>query len=173
MGTEITDNYKQAILDCFTFDKSGNLLKTKPTSKYDSGCLGRASERNRRDGYKDVKILGKKFLSHRVVWLLHTGDWPKAELDHINFDRSDNRIENLREANRGQNTQRTSRESFGKSKYLGVKVDSCGFFIAAAGKNYLGYFRDEVSAALAYNKAAVEMYGKFAKVNKIEEPQEK
>jgi hypothetical protein len=169
----ITDKCKQAILDCFTFDKAGNLLKTKSVSKYDSGCLGRASERVRKSGYKDVKVLGKRFLSHRVVWLLHTGDWPKAELDHINFDHSDNRIENLREADRKQNTQRTSREPFGKSSYLGVTVDKCGFFVARVGKKYLGYFRDEKSAALAYNKAALETYGEFAKVNKTEEPQEK
>jgi hypothetical protein len=44
-------------------------------------------------------------MAHRLVWLLHKGYWPAADLDHINEDKTDNRIENLREATRAQNMQ--------------------------------------------------------------------
>lgn len=171
--TATTGNLEDIILDCFGFDAKGNLIKKKPVSKFDSGPIGRASERLRKDGYKDVKILGKRFLSHRVIWLLYTGKWPVEEIDHINFDRSDNRVENLRQSTLKQNRYRTSATGSGKSKSLGVKVDSCGFYVAKIGDKYLGYFRIEKDAALAYNKAALEMYGEFAKLNEIKETQEK
>ena len=47
--------------------------------------------------YRYVKLNGVKFCEHRVIWALHYGCWPKQEIDHINHDRSDNRIENLRD----------------------------------------------------------------------------
>jgi len=46
---------------------------------------------------------GRKVLAHRLAWLLTYGDWPVGDIDHINHDRSDNRLENLRELTRSQN----------------------------------------------------------------------
>lgn len=61
-----------------------------------------------KDGYLIIKVKGKQFKAHRIVWLLNNGDFPKSELDHINRIRTDNRIENLRESNRKeQNANRT------------------------------------------------------------------
>jgi len=53
-----------------------------------------------KDGYRILKIKGKQYKYHRVVWLLINGMFPTEELDHINRDRKDNTIENLRLANR-------------------------------------------------------------------------
>ena len=55
-------------------------------------------------GYKVIKIMGKKYKAHRLVFLYHNGYIPKV-LDHIDNDRTNNRIENLRIATRGQNNQ--------------------------------------------------------------------
>jgi hypothetical protein len=49
------------------------------------------------EGYRYMHIDGVHFLQHRLVWLLHTGDWPSGVIDHINGVRHDNRIENLRD----------------------------------------------------------------------------
>lgn len=49
------------------------------------------------DGYLLVELRGQKMLAHRIAWALHFGHWPKNEIDHINCDRSDNHIENLRD----------------------------------------------------------------------------
>ena len=48
-------------------------------------------------GYVSVKLLGSKYRAHRLAWLYVTGAWPDLEIDHINRDRSDNRIDNLME----------------------------------------------------------------------------
>lgn len=53
-------------------------------------------------GYLILKVKGRQFKAHRIAWLLYYGDFPKSELDHINRNRTDNRIENLRESNREQ-----------------------------------------------------------------------
>lgn len=56
-------------------------------------------------GYRQIKINKKLYLAHRLAWLYVHGSWPSKPLDHINGNRSDNRIENLREASVGQNNQ--------------------------------------------------------------------
>jgi hypothetical protein len=57
-----------------------------------------------KNGYTYISTpFGKKVLAHRLAWLLYYGDWPKHDVDHVNRDRSDNRINNLRQLNRSQN----------------------------------------------------------------------
>ena len=58
-------------------------------------------------GYKVIKILGRKYKAHRLVFLYHHGYIPKPPefIDHIDNDRLNNKIENLRVATRAQNNQ--------------------------------------------------------------------
>lgn len=49
------------------------------------------------NGYFAGTINGKSLLAHRVIWALHYGHWPVGVIDHINRNRTDNRIENLRD----------------------------------------------------------------------------
>jgi hypothetical protein len=54
-------------------------------------------------GYFVSRVNGKRVTLHRYIWLLHTGEWPKMEIDHINRDSLDNRIANLRDVSHSDN----------------------------------------------------------------------
>lgn len=59
-------------------------------------------------GYGVLTMFGNQYRMHRVAWALHYGEWPANQIDHINRDRSDNRIANLRDAtSRENNANRT------------------------------------------------------------------
>lgn len=68
-------------------------------------------------GYKQSKINGKTMRLHRVAWYLTYGYWPK-EIDHINGDKGDNRLFNLRECTRSTNMLNRPAQSNNK---LGIK----------------------------------------------------
>ena len=53
-------------------------------------------------GYILIGLLGKRYRAHRLAWLYVYGTWPKHDIDHINRNRSDNRICNLRDVTRQQ-----------------------------------------------------------------------
>ena len=73
-----------------------------------------------RDGYILGGLRGKKYLEHRLIWLYHYGKWPKECIDHINGIKDDNRIENLREATRQQNSFNRKSGRGSSSQYKGV-----------------------------------------------------
>lgn len=53
-------------------------------------------------GYRQIRIDGILFMAHRLVWLMIRNEWPLDDIDHINRNRDDNRIENLRVATHPQ-----------------------------------------------------------------------
>lgn len=73
-------------------------------------------------GYRRLSLDSKRFLAHRCAWLFVHGAWPEGEVDHINGDKSDNRIANLRIAVDGvnQENQRRPRKD-NRSGFLGVQ----------------------------------------------------
>lgn len=75
-------------------------------------------------GYWAIRIETERYKAHRLAWLYQYGEWPQGDLDHINGDRCDNRITNLREASRSTNIQnlRTAK-SHNRSGFLGVILD--------------------------------------------------
>lgn len=56
-------------------------------------------------GYKTVRLDGKSYKLHRLAWLYVHGVWPAGDVDHINGQRSDNRIDNLRDVSRKVNLE--------------------------------------------------------------------
>lgn len=83
-------------------------------------------------GYSAIKIDGVTHRAHRLVWLYEFGRWPAGELDHINRNRSDNRVANLRETSRFLNCQNRQKPATAHSSHIGV---SKGF----AGKGWRAY----------------------------------
>ena len=73
--------------------------------------------------YLKVSILGKSILLHRLVWALANNEWPTGEIDHINGDRLDNRLENLRNVTPAENRRNMARRSDNTSGCSGVIWD--------------------------------------------------
>lgn len=111
-------------------------------------------------------IKSGKVLLHRLV----TSAPPGYDVDHIDGDKMDNRRSNLRVCTRGQNLANQKRSANNTSGYKGVTFNKeCNrwqAYIHQDGRQYhLGLFHDIVDAARAYDAAAQEKFGEFARPN--------
>jgi hypothetical protein len=117
-------------------------------------------------GYLLIMIDGKNYSCHRLAWLYMHGEFPDTPLDHINRNRSDNRIINLRQASMKQNSENRGFKSKNKSGYRGV------YWVAYRSKwqakiinnnqtIHLGYFDDAIQASSAYQQKANELFTHF------------
>lgn len=113
-------------------------------------------------GYWRIQIDGRKHLAHRLAWLYTTGEFPPDQIDHINGDRSDNRIANLRAATDAENKHnRRKPNSNTTSGYLGVSPRYGKFraqiWLDGKGK-HIGSFGSPEEAHAAYLKAKRELH---------------
>lgn len=75
---------------------------------------------NGRPLYLRISLDGKGLRAHRIAWLLHTGEWPKHEIDHIDGNPLNNRIQNLRDVSHDINKQNVRLYSTNSSGIHGV-----------------------------------------------------
>lgn len=112
--------------------------------------------RNSIHGYVGIRIEGRLYLAHRVAWVLVHGEWPNSRIDHINGDKSDNRMVNLREVSAAMNAEnRRSARAGARSGLLGVqwndRLSKWQAAITVGGKRrHLGVFRSAPEAHEAY-----------------------
>lgn len=116
-------------------------------------------------GYETVQILGKKFLTHRLVFLMHKGYLPVG-IDHIDMNPSNNRIENLRECNQFQNQSNVKRRVTNKTGIKGIRHHSTGGYEASLTCNGVRWSKLSQSLEVAIeelNKKRAEMHKEFAR----------
>jgi len=121
------------------------------------------------DGYRRITIDGCLYHAHRLAWVMMTGNWPPAQIDHRDLDKANNRFDNLRLATNSQNGHNCGAYSNNTSGVKGVswrkQRGKWGAEITHNGKRFfLGYFDTRAEAAAAYAKAAVDLHGDFARV---------
>lgn len=119
-------------------------------------------------GYWKITLCGYATYAHRVAWLLHHGQWPVSEIDHINGDKLDNRIANLREASPSQNMCNRGRPKHNKLGVKGVHWhEKRRKYIAQIRVNnrgkHLGYFQTLEEAKAAYAAECLSLHGEFAR----------
>lgn len=113
-------------------------------------------------GYWVIGVNGKRYRAHRLAWLYTYGEMPKSTIDHINHNKLDNRIKNLREVTNAQNHKNMGMQKNNKTGFRGVSyAKDRGKFVARIkdGDIYrcLGYFNCATAAAIAYAKAKIDL----------------
>ena len=146
----------------FNYDPLTGVFKRRITtsSKAKAGdVVGTMTE-----GYLRCSIGYKPYLLHRLAWVYVYGALPNGKIDHINGDKSDNSISNLRDVTESQNQQnRLKAQSNNKSGYLGVSFIASNQKYRAVIKHdgklkILGDFDDPKVAHEVYLKAKLEMH---------------
>ena len=109
-------------------------------------------------GYRKLKFQNKQYLVHRIAWILYFGKWPEGELDHIDGNKLNNKIQNLRDVSHRVNLQnRTKPTSLNKTGFVGVvkRRNKYQAYIHRGGKQiYLGLFTTPELAHKAYKENA-------------------
>jgi len=109
------------------------------------------------EGYVTLSVKNKKYKAHRLAFLHVTGQWPLGEVDHIDGDRANNTLRNLRDVPQQLNAQNLHRaRSHNKLKILGVSRDKKRFSarITVNGKlSTLGFFDTPEEAHQVYLEA--------------------
>lgn len=115
------------------------------------------------DNHIRIRIDGKIYRAHRLAWLYTYGRWPSQQIDHINHDRSDNRLVNLREVDQITNHQNLGIRKDNKSGSTGVHWDRrmekwMAFIHVNKVRKHIGYF-DILQDAILARKNAEIRYG--------------
>jgi hypothetical protein len=119
----------------------------------EAGCLGS-------DGYRQIGIDGQPEKAHRLVWLVVYGVWPAGQIDHIDGDRANNRVDNLRDVSGSENQWNLNRP-WGAVGMVGVTRHGDRFrsSISAKGvKRDLGMFDTAETARSAYLAAKRDLH---------------
>lgn len=131
------------------------------------GGVAGAVENN---GYIRICIDRERHQAHRLAWLYVHGHWPESKLDHIDTNKVNNAISNLRLASPSQNSANRKVGSDNKLGIKGVRLHECGRYVARimvrGEAKYLGLYPTKEAAFSAYEEAAVSAFGEYARVSR-------
>lgn len=149
--------------ELFDYLPSGNLIR-KITST--NSHAGNAIGWDVGGGYLNAMVDGVTYKLHELIWLWH-GRQTAPEIDHINRNPSDNRIENLREATRSQNmyNRRKPKTNTSGAKNVVWKKDKQMWCVRVGIEKkrlHIGYFKDFELAELVAAEARDKYHGSFA-----------
>lgn len=160
--SEITQTELRALLH---FDPENGYFThlTVPNNRIKLG--DRAGHLDKALGYYVIGLKRKVYQAHRLAWLYCHGSFPDGFIDHINRERSDNRLANLRVATRSQNGMNQTIHRDNRTGFKGVykALGRFGAQIKCDGRvRHLGYFSTAAEASSAYQAFASKQWGEFA-----------
>jgi hypothetical protein len=155
----------ERLKELYSYDRETGLF-TRLTSRNGS-LAGSVCNRVSAEGYVVFSVDGRPYKAHRLAWLYETGAWPKFQIDHKDGCRSNNRINNLREASGSQNKANEKLRKDNSSGFKGAKPHYGGKWQARIGINgkrvSLGYYATAAEAHEAYLAAARREFGEFVR----------
>ena len=118
---ENSAEFQERLKTLFVYDPSSGIF-TRRVASGRHGChpAGRVCGYTMQRGYVQIYVDGRRYMAHRLAWVYVYGRWPSGDIDHINQQKADNRIANLREATRAQNMQNVSLHRHNSSGRKGV-----------------------------------------------------
>lgn len=167
----------QLLRECFDYDESTGSLVWRERPMHHFGDSRACNSWNYRyaggeaggfgsHGYKQCHLVGKIIKVHTICWALAHGEIPKHDIDHIDRNRANNALSNLRQCTRAENSRnRASKNSLGLK---GIRRSGLKFTAQICinyKKMHLGTFATPEEAHQAYCKAATELHGEFANHN--------
>jgi hypothetical protein len=147
----------ERLRELFSYDPTtGRFTRAVGVRGAASGIVAGSKQRS---GYVYMRVDGRAYRAHRLAWLLIYGTWPN-QIDHINHNRSDNRIANLRPASRALNALNRKLQVTSRSGVTGVvhcgncRLNPWSARMTVNGKSItLGYFETKERAVSARNAA--------------------
>lgn len=154
----------ERLRELFDYLPSGELVRKLPAST--NAHAGDIAGYVRGDGRSFVSVDGKKYRTHRLIWLWHGRELPKR-LDHINRKEQDNRIENLRACTNAENGWNAKLSKVNKSGIKGVSWNPLNskwrVRVRVNGSNLnFGCHEDLELAELVSIEARAKYHGAFA-----------
>lgn len=117
-------------------------------------------------GYRTIKVAGKGYRAHRLAWLWSTGSFPPSDMviDHINGDRDDNRLCNLRLATHAENRLNSKPRKGVKGVHWAEDRKKWRVIVNIGGKNrYFGQYEDFELAELVAREVREKYHGEFVR----------
>lgn len=153
---------QKTVKSLFDYREGGLYWKNDRGSNAKSG---KRAGRILKTGYRSIHISGRRYQEHRLIYLWHHGILP-SQIDHINRNKADNRIENLRSSDHSSNQMNTARRP-NQSGFRGVrfvpKTSRWAARIYQNGKEIrIGTFATPEEASAAYEAKAKDLFGHFA-----------
>jgi hypothetical protein len=148
--------WKKRPSELFPSDQSARLWNAKHAGKNALNCVNGA-------GYRYGRIFRSPIMAHRAIWCLANDGWPKDQIDHINGNREDNRLVNLRNVTKLENSRNQRIRKENTSGVLGVywlkNAKKWRAFVCVDYKKiHLGVF-DDFEEAVLVRKEAEKKYG--------------
>lgn len=117
-------------------------------------------------GYWVIRVVGEQLRAHRIAWAITHGRWPVNQLDHIDRDRTNNRLSNLREVTPAENQQNMAAEKSSVTGVIGIGFSPgrqnpwLASIVLDSKRKFLGNFPDPQSAIEARVSAEKSMFTK-------------